>query len=80
MALGPGLGTGDPAEVRILLISVGRIELRCIRNVEALSAELQLDSFREREILEDGEIKGSRRRSGVALQANIALGKSLAKR
>src|SRR5262249_42241790 len=65
---------GDLSEVPILPIVVGSRELRRIEQVEALEAELQLNSFLDRKILEERQIQGLSRRSGVGLQPQVAAG------
>ena len=52
VALAPRWSAGNPAEVGILPIAVRDAELRRIREVERLGAELKLPVFGEAEVLE----------------------------
>src|SRR5260370_42683783 len=70
---------GDLAEVPVpaqglgvLQVVVGSLEHRRIREIERFRTELHSDSFREPEVLEDGQIQCSCRGTGLGLQAQIA--------
>ncbi len=73
MPFAAGLRTRDLAEFRILQRAIRHVELRRVKEVRALHAELYSPPFRNGEVLEDGEIERLRGRSVVRLQADIAL-------
>src|SRR5215469_1095870 len=78
--LTPRRCAGDLAEIRGLTVVVRQAELRCIAEIEGLSAELKFPSFRELEVLGYGKIDVAGRRSIVRLQSQIALSQRCGRR
>src|SRR5216110_1595918 len=66
VALAPRWSAGNPAEVGILPIAVWNAELRRIREVKRLGAELKLPVLGEPEVFEEREVQAACRRRIVA--------------
>jgi len=67
MSFGTSIGAGDLTEIAACLAIARSAELRRIGYVCSLSTKLQLEALGKGEVLEDGEIKGPRGWTDVAL-------------
>ena len=71
---GSALCAGNLTKAGILKIGSGALELWSITNIKGFRAELEAIAFGQGQVLEEREVSGSGRRTGVALQAQVTGG------